>query len=265
MKLENKVAVITGGGRGIGREIAMAYAEEGADVTIAARTITEIEAVAEEIKALGGKALAVSTDVRLEEQVNHMVCRTLKEFGKIDILVNNAGGVFGTAMHPVWDITFQQWQTVLEVNLTGTFLCLRAVAPQMIRQKSGSIINVSTGVAQPGISAVGFGAYAAAKCGVERLTKVLAAELATSNIRVNTLDPGGPVATRNVLDVVDVTTVKLPEGPVVRPNIVRPLAVFLASDDSVGITGESFNCKRWNLEHGFGDASQYWYSPARKY
>jgi NAD(P)-dependent dehydrogenase (short-subunit alcohol dehydrogenase family) len=265
MKLKGRVAIVTGGGRGIGREIAMAYAEEGADLTVVARTIAEVEQVAKEIEALGRRALAISTDVRREEQVDQMVKSTLEKFDKVDILVNNAGGVFGAVMIPVWNISLQQWQTTLGVNLKGTFLCIKAVVPHMIKQHSGSIINLSTYMAQPGERAAGFGAYAASKFGVEGLTAVLTEELAEHNIRVNTLRPGGPVATRNVLDSVDVTKVELPYGPVVRTDIVKHLALFLASDDSVGMTGESLECKKWNLEHGYGDASQYWYGPAKKY
>ena len=118
MRLKGKVAIVTGGGRGIGREIAVLYAEEGADVTVTARSLTEIEVVAEEIRALGRIALAIPADVSLEDQVKEMVRYTLDEFGKIDILVNNAGGAFETAHRSVWDLSLQEWQAVLDINLT---------------------------------------------------------------------------------------------------------------------------------------------------
>lgn len=257
MRLKGKVAIVTGGGRGIGREIAMLYAEEGADVTVTARSRSEIEAVAEEIKALGRRALAIVTDVREESQVNEMVHHTLGEFGKIDILVNNAGGALGTVLCSVWDLSLQQWREVLDTNLTGTFLCCKAVLPQMIKQRGGIIINVSSAMGQRGRA--GFGAYSAAKFGVEGLTQVLAAELAAYNIRVNSLCPGGRVATPSILK-----QPSIPNVPLLRTDIVRPLVLFLASDDSTGRTGEHFDCKEWNQEHGFGDISQYLYQPPNK-
>ena len=263
MKLENKVAIVTGGGRGMGREFALAYAEEGADVAVVARSVGEIEAVAKEIRALGRKALAIPTDVRKEDQVNQMVNRTLEEFGKIDILAAIAGGSFGAALVPLWELTLELWQTNVDINMTGTFLCIKAVVPHMMKQKSGSIILMSSWEAQPRSWASGFAAYAPTKWGIEGLKEVCAAELAPYNVRVNALRPGGPTATHEVMDSVDVTKYDLRRGPVVRPDIVRPVAVYLASDDSASITGESFECKRWNREHGFGDASKYWYEKAK--
>ena len=254
VKLKGKVAIVTGGGRGIGRQMALAYAEEGAAITLAARTAAEVEAVAGEIKALGGRALAVPTDVSVEAQVDNLVESTMSEFGRIDVMLANAGGTLGSRKRPVWELSLGQWQLVLDINLTGTFLCARAVAPIMIKQQCGSIITLSSGMGRAGKA--GFGAYSAAKFGIEGLTQALAADLAPFGIRVNALQPGGVVAVRTILKEKDVDT-KI----CIRDDIVRPLAVFLAGDDSAGVTGQSLSCAEWNAGHGFGDRSQYLYSP----
>lgn len=265
-KLKDKVAIITGGGRGLGREIALAYAEEGADIVLAARTVTDIEAVAESICALGGKALVLPADVRQEAQVNQLVQRAMDEFGRIDILMNGAGGSFKTLYSKLWEQSLENWQLLMDINLTGVFLCLKAVAPHMIKRGHGSIVNISSWVGQFGSQAIGFAGYSIAKFGIEGLTQLAAAELEEYNVRVNALWPGGPVATSALLDVVPLTPErigmlnKLRRGPIVRPDIVRPLAIFLASDDSTGITGQSLECKWWNKENGFGDESKYYWS-----
>lgn len=265
-KLKGEVAIVTGSGRGLGREIALAYAEEGADVVLAARTISDIEAVADNIRASNRRALAISTDVRQEGQVNHMVQCTFAEFGKIDVLVNSAGGTFKTLYSKIWEQSLENWQLLLDINLTGVFLCIKAVVPQMIKQGYGNIINISSWAGQLGSRPIGFAGYSIAKFGIEGLTHLAAAELEEYNIRVNALWPGGPVATSALLGATEMTEEriqqlkKLRRGPVVRPDIVRPLAVFLASDNSAGIIGQSIECKRWNREHGFGDESQYYWS-----
>jgi len=269
-KLKDKVAIVTGSGRGLGQEIALAYADEGADVVLTARTVADIESVAEGIRALNRRALAIPTDVRREDQVNQMVQRTIAEFGKIDILVTAAGGSFKTLDTKVCEQSLENWQLLLDINLTGVFLCIKAVVPQMVKQNSGSIINISSWVGQPGSRPTGFAAYSITKFGIEGLTHLAAAELEDYNIRVNALRPGGPVATSALLDAAELTEERLRvisqlrHGPVVRPDIVRPLAVFLASDDSAKITGQSLECKQWNREHGFGDESQYYWSPDKQ-
>ncbi len=257
MKLAGKVAIITGGGRGMGREIALAYAEEGADIAVTARTASEIEAVAKEVRALGRRAIAVPAEISNEDMVEQIVRCTLKALGKIDILANTAGGTLGYPNHPVWETDFKEWQEVIDANLTGAFLCARAVAPHMIKRKSGVIINVTSGMGKKGKAT--FGAYSAAKFGEEGLTEVLSQELTLYNVRVNALQPGGVTATRPILASMDLSHI-----PVARPDIVRPLAIFLASDESAGITGQSINCRIWNQEHGFGDLSKYLYSPTKE-
>ncbi|MBI2854472.1 MAG: SDR family oxidoreductase [Chloroflexi bacterium] len=254
MKLDGKVAIVTGGGRGIGRTIALAYAREGAAVVLAARTVAEIDSVAGEIKALGRKPLPISTDVTKEDEVQRMAEQTIKTFGKVDVLVCDAGGTLGTRGKALWELDPKAFQAVLDVNITGAFLCARVVAPQMIKQGSGSIINITSAMGRQGKAS--FGAYSTAKFGEEGLTQVLAAELAPYNVRANALDPGGPIATGTAL-----TNPKIDYSITARPDVVCPLAVYLASDESKGVTGKSLNCQEWNPAHGFGDLSQYLYKP----
>lgn len=232
MKLKDRVAIVTGSGRGMGREIALVFAEEGANLLLAARTKPEIEAVAQEVKALGRKALAVPTDIRVEEQVERMVQKAVDEFGKIDILVNNAGGSFGALKTMVADLSLADWKTVLDINLTGAFLCSRAVVRRMMEQKSGVIINITAGMGQRGKA--GMGALCAAKFGLEGLTQAMARELVPFNIRVNALKPGGGVATKQTESHADREQENL-----LPPAIIREAAVYLASDDSAGGTAQS--------------------------
>ncbi|MCX6000827.1 MAG: SDR family oxidoreductase, partial [Chloroflexi bacterium] len=177
--LSGKVAVVTGSGRGIGRGIALAFAEAGADVVCTARTASQIEATAAEIRVLGRKALAIPCDVTDRQQVESMVARTIQEFGRIDVLVNNAGaGTFRKAMK----LSERAFEFNLRQNLLSTFLCSKAVARVMLEQKTGSIVNISSRQSQ--IPSVGQIAYGAAKAGINSLTRTLAWELAP-HIRVN--------------------------------------------------------------------------------
>ena len=151
MRLKDQVAIVTGGGRGIGRSIALTFANEGANVAVIARTESEIESVKQEILNLGSKAIAIKTDVTDESQVISMVQRVMDEFGRIDILINNAG----FAKHAyIQDISNELWDTTINVNLRGIMLCTRAVYKQMMKQKSGYIINISSGAGKPKLSYV---------------------------------------------------------------------------------------------------------------
>ena len=268
-QLKDKVAIVTGSGRGLGREIALAYAEKGADLVLSARTVPDIEAVADDIRTLNRRVLTIPADVRREDEVSHMIQRTVEEFGKVDILVNAAGGSFKTLYSNLWEQSVENWKLLLDINLTGVFICIKMVVPQMIKQGYGSIVNISSWVGQPNSRATGFAGYSIAKFGIEGITNLAAAELEEYNLRVNALWPGGPVATSALLDAAELTEERikilnnLRYGPVVRPDIVRPLAVFLASDDSTGVNGKSLQCKTWNQEHGFGDESQYYWRPEK--
>jgi len=185
MKLRDQVALVTGGGRGIGRAVALAFAREGARVTLAARTRTELDAVAAEVRGSGGRALAVPADVTQESSVVELVARTLAEFGRIDILVTAAGAA---AFGPVADSKLEEWELMMAVNLRGVYLTCRAALAPMIRQRRGTIINVVSVAAKQPIP--GCAAYAASKHGVLGFTRVLAEELRPHGVRVGAICPG---------------------------------------------------------------------------
>lgn len=185
MKLRDQVALVTGAGRGIGRAVALAFAREGARVTLAARTRTQLDAVAAEVRESGGRALAVPADVTQESSVAEVVARTLAEFGRIDILVTAAGAA---AFGPVADSKLEEWELMMAVNLRGVYLTCRAALAPMIRQRRGTIINVVSVAAKQPIP--GCAAYAASKHGVLGFTRVLAEELRPHGVRVGALCPG---------------------------------------------------------------------------
>ncbi len=185
MKLKDQTAIVTGAGRGIGRATALAFAHEGANVVLLARTNSEIEAVAEEIQKTGREALAVPTDVANKSQVQSMVQKTLERFGKVDILVNNAG-VAGTS--PIPKITEELWELNMAVNLKGVFLCTQAVFSHMCEQGHGHIVNVSSLAGRhPGAR---YGAYCAAKFGVSGFTGVTNSEGLSHGVKATLVEPG---------------------------------------------------------------------------
>ncbi|MEK7849092.1 MAG: SDR family NAD(P)-dependent oxidoreductase [Chloroflexota bacterium] len=201
MRFENKVAIVTGASRGIGKVAAVALAREGARVVVAARTEEAsqlpgtIHETVREIEALGGKALAVRTDVSDEASVDEMVRCTLEAFGRIDVLVNNAAVAF---YPPVVETPPRRWDLVLRVNIRGPFLCSRAVLPRMIEQRSGSIVNLSSKAADiNGPTYVGV-AYCTAKAAVERFSNALAEEVKQYNIAVNAIKPRQEVSTEGM-------------------------------------------------------------------
>lgn len=190
MRLKDQSAIVTGGGRGIGRSIALTFAKEGADVAVVARTEAEIESVKQEILDLGSKAIAIKTDVTNEDQVISMVQKVMDEFGRIDILVNNAG----FAKHAyIQDISNELWDTTMNVNLRGIMLCTRAVYKQMMKQESGYIINISSIAGKHGTTT--YATYSTSKFGVIGFTESLAAEGRQYGIKASVICPG-PVATR---------------------------------------------------------------------
>ena len=238
--LREKVAIVTGAGRGIGQAIARAYAREGAAICCAARTQDEIDSTARQIEAAGGRALAIRTDVTRPETVEHMVAIGVEHFGGLDILVLNAG--INTAPGPVADSDPEAWRQTLEVNLVGAYHCARAAIPFLKERGGGKIIAIGSGMGHR--SQAGSSAYACSKAGLWMLTRTLAEELWEHNISVNELIPG-PVET-------DMS--KKSRGPdsvfsigsewIKTPAEVVPLALFLATQPQVGPTSQSFSLMR---------------------
>ena len=237
-RLNGKSALITGGNAGIGRAAALLFAREGACVAIAARRILEGEKVVEEIRATGGTALFVQTDVSSASECQLAVARTAAAFGKLDIAFNNAGvEQFGTN---IVDLEEEEWDRVLSINLKGVFLCMKYQIPEMLKAGAGSIINTSSVgglVATPGLAA-----YQASKHGVIGLSKVAALEYARHNIRVNALCPGGTTTDMfNHWLAFPGMAEKLlgahPMGRFADPIEPARAALFLASDDASFITG----------------------------
>ena len=183
--LSGKTALVTGGGRGIGRTIAITLAEAGADVVVVARTLSQVESVATEIRNMGKRSLSLQIDVSDPQAVDKMVDRVTTEFGQIDILVNNAGISMSI---PLISTDNDSWHRMLDINLSGPFYCCRAVAKQMINRKSGKIINISSTSGKR--ATVGGAAYNSSKAALNMLTKVLALELAPYNVGVNAIGPG---------------------------------------------------------------------------
>jgi NAD(P)-dependent dehydrogenase (short-subunit alcohol dehydrogenase family) len=231
MKLKDKVALITGGGRGIGKAIAMAYAREGAKLALCARTGSELEQTVKEIQALKADCKGWSCDVSLEEPVRDFVANVMKVFGRIDVLVNNAGVM--TRPVPIAELEVKKWDYTIAVNLRGPFLVTRAVLPIMMKQKSGSIINVSSSIGRTAYA--NFIAYATSKWGLEGFTQTLAAEVRSHNIRANTVEPGY-VAT------------KLTGYRGSKPESVTDLFVYLASEEAKGVTGKMMSSSGWKTK-----------------
>lgn len=242
-KLDNKIAVITGGGTNIGKGIALEFAKEGADVVVSSRSMANLGKVAEEIKSLGRRSLAIVTDVRVKEQVQNMIKRTLDEFGRVDILVNNSGI---TRRALIVDMSQEDWDDVIATNLTGVFYCLQAVARQMMEQKYGKIINMSSISGVGGIAPT-LANYSAVKAGVVQLTKAAARELGPYGINVNAIAPGAVESTiylarrtpEEVEEWLEYSRKVALMGRIGTPEDIAKLAVYLASDDSSFICGET--------------------------
>ena len=238
-KLPGKVALVTGAARNLGREIALAFAEAGADVVLTARSVPGLEGTAEEIRAKGRKALAIPMDVTDSSQVEQAVARIVAEFGRIDILVNNAA----TRSHkPVLELSEREWRAVIDTNLTGAFLCCKAVGPVMIRQGGGRIINISSRAGIRGRADIS--AYCASKGGLNQLTLALAMEWAPYNILVNAVAPGILLTDRSYKGATGIPTIpkeRLDEIPLHRAAglaEIVPIVLYLATEASSYTTGQ---------------------------
>jgi 3-oxoacyl-[acyl-carrier protein] reductase len=237
LSLEGKVAIVTGGSTGIGRSIALQFAEAGADVVVASRRLSVLEQVAEEIRTRGRRSLAIQTDVSNKSDVDKMIQSTMNEFGDIDILVNNAGIL---AMHSLLDTKEDVWDKIFDINLKGYQLCSQAVGRIMVEQKKGNIINIASTAGL--IAFPPYSAYCVSKAGVIMYTRVLAKELAGCNIRVNAIAPDWVRTPMTESIWSDAKALKeaeamLPIGRMAEPEDVANVALFLASDLSSFVLG----------------------------
>jgi 3-oxoacyl-[acyl-carrier protein] reductase len=241
--LENKAAIITGSARGLGRAFALRFIKEGAKVTVC--DIHDCEPVAREIKALGGSVLALKVDITSEKETAEMVKKAVDHFGRVDILVNNAAAVGGLEipdfMKPFEQLSANDWNRILEVNIKGTFLVSKAVIPYMKKQGKGNIINISSTTAFTG-SAV-FLPYSTSKAGIINMTKTMARALGAFNINVNCIAPG-PVMTETMKVLVKedaeqhLLETQLIKRPIMPEDIAAAVA-FMASDEAGMITGQT--------------------------
>jgi 3-hydroxybutyrate dehydrogenase len=251
MKLDNRLALITGGGRGIGRAIALAFASEGASVVVAARSLDQIEAVANEVRASGAIAAAIACDVADAASVQGMFSQIRDQFGRgPDILVNNAGIAESATVDKTSD---ELWQRHIGVNLSGTFFCTRAVVPEMMAGGWGRIINIASIAGKTGAPYIA--AYSASKHGVLGLTRSVALEVASKGVTVNAICPGyvdTEMTSRGIENITAKTGKSAddalaalkrmsPQNRLVTSEEVAALALLLASEDGRGINGQAIN------------------------
>ena len=238
-----RVAIVTGGGTGIGAATAMLLARLGADVVVAARKLERLEAKAAEIaKESGKRCLAVATDVRKEEQVASLIQRVLEDYGRIDVLINNAGGTY---LSPLKDVTSKMWEQSFALNVTGAYYCTREAGRHFMAQKSGTIVNVSSVAGVHGTK--GGAPYSAAKAALQMFTRVTAAEWGPYGIRVNCIAPG-MIFSAGALEHLQNSNIDIAAGTATfplrragRPEEVANAIVFLASDAASYITGETLS------------------------
>ncbi len=251
MMLKEKIAVITGGGRGLGRVIALACAKEGADLVLASRSLEALQETKAAVENLGRQALVVPTNIRHEESVRNLAEQALARYGRIDILVNNTGITGPTA--PLWEIMPAEWEETFAVNVTGAYLCCRAFLPSMLERRSGCILFISSMTGKRPL--FGRSPYAAGKLALVGLARTLAWETGPYGIRVNVVSPG-PIegerverVIRNQAQAEGISeeearrrfTSNSPLGRLVPPGNIADAVVFLASDKAASITGEDLN------------------------
>lgn len=252
MKLKDRVAIVTGGGRGIGRAICLRFAREGARVAVVSRTAAEVDAVVSEIRAAGGAAVGIAASVATESECERIVAETRRAYGRVDILVNNAG-IFGP-VKPCEEITPGEWDEALAINLRGPFLLCRLVLPEMCARGAGVILNVSSIAAKMAYALEA--PYAASKAGLLGLTRCLAAEAARKGVRVNAICPGPVFETKMSKELgselsrlmsvdpkkqVEDFANSVLQGRGQTADEIAAAALFLASDEASCITAQSVN------------------------
>jgi len=238
LRLDERVALVTGASRGLGRAMALALAEAGADIALVARSADGLKETADAVSARGRRALALPADVTVAAEVDAAVKSALDAFGSVDILVNNSGVA---AVKPFVETTPAEWHRILETNLTGAFNCCRAVGPGMIARRRGKVVNVAAVLGARGLW--GYAAYSASKGGLLALTRALAVEWARHNIQVNAIAPGWFVTSMNEAAFQDPRTSErllrnVPARRTGRTEELGPLVVYLASAASDYVTGE---------------------------
>jgi len=240
--LNKKIAIITGARRGMGRAHALALAKAGAKVAVVDISQEDCEKVVEEIKKIGGEAIALSCDVSKKEEVEKTVKAVVEKWGRVDVLVNNAGIC---QFKPFLELTEEDWDRTISINLKGYFLCAQACAKEMAKQKSGVIVNIaSVAMGQIGVGMPGIVHYCASKGGIVAMTEALAGELAAYNIRVNAVSPGAietPMMDSAKQDpkMLEGIMARIPMRRIGKPEEVSDLVLFLASDASSYMTGST--------------------------
>lgn len=237
--LDGRVAIVTGGGRGLGRAFALALAEAGADVALAARGAGDIERVATEVEERGRRALALPTDVSEAADVEKLVEHVLGELGGLDVLVNNSGVIHSA---PLLETLPEEWDRVVATNLRGCFLCMRAAGRHFAARRAGKVINVASNFAFMGVP--NFSSYCASKAAIVNLTRAAAVEWASLDVQVNALAPGYVetdmnAAVRGDEELNEKVVRQIPARRMARPEELGPLAVYLASSASDFMTGET--------------------------
>jgi gluconate 5-dehydrogenase len=241
-QLTGKRAFITGGSRGLGREMALALADVGCDIVLVGREADSLNQTADDIRKLGRQAVAIVGDVGVPDECEKICATVLDKHGPIDILINNVGG--RRINVPLEDQSLEQWRTILDINLTSTFLCMRHIGGAMVKRGAGGrVINIASISGMVANRGIGGRSYETSKAAVIQLTKAAAADWAPHGVTVNAICPGGFMTAPNVRwakenpEVIETFKEQIPQGDFGRPEDLGPLAVYLASDASRYMTG----------------------------